>query len=85
MAHQLQVSPVLYTLLPCRPVLLSFRNELFDPSWTFEQHGAIRTTLSGPEDYDNDDASGFQRIEAREIDTIGIYLSHGDYHLLSDC
>ncbi|KAJ7355685.1 agmatinase [Mycena albidolilacea] len=34
-------------------------------------HGAIRTTLSGPEDYDNDDASGFQRIEAREIDTIG--------------
>ncbi|KAJ7777308.1 agmatinase [Mycena metata] len=34
-------------------------------------HGAIRTTLSGPEDYDNDDQSGFQRIEAREIDTIG--------------
>jgi len=37
----------------------------------FEQHGAIRTTLSGPADYVNDDASGFQRIEAREIDTIG--------------
>ncbi|KAJ3526795.1 hypothetical protein NM688_g8216 [Phlebia brevispora] len=35
------------------------------------QHGAIRTTLSGPADYENDDASGFQRIEAREIDTIG--------------
>ncbi|OAX37236.1 agmatinase [Rhizopogon vinicolor AM-OR11-026] len=35
------------------------------------QHGAIRTTLSGPADYANDDASGFQRIEAREIDTIG--------------
>lgn len=35
------------------------------------QHGAIRTTLSGPADYTNDDASGFQRIEAREIDTIG--------------
>ncbi|KAJ6581119.1 agmatinase [Mycena capillaripes] len=34
-------------------------------------HGAIRTTLSGPEDYDNDDESGFQRIEARAIDTIG--------------
>ncbi|KAI0070711.1 agmatinase [Panus rudis PR-1116 ss-1] len=34
-------------------------------------HAAIRTTLSGPADYDNDDASGFQRIEAREIDTIG--------------
>ncbi|KAF8196813.1 agmatinase [Mycena galopus ATCC 62051] len=38
---------------------------------SFQQHGAIRTTLSGPEDYDNDDESGFQRIEAREIDTIG--------------
>ncbi|EDR14453.1 agmatinase [Laccaria bicolor S238N-H82] len=34
-------------------------------------HGAIRTTLSSLEDYVNDDASGFQRIEAREIDTIG--------------
>ncbi|KAI5122018.1 hypothetical protein M0805_008010 [Coniferiporia weirii] len=34
-------------------------------------HGAIRTTLSGLVDYENDDASGFQRIEAREIDTIG--------------
>ncbi|TCD64514.1 hypothetical protein EIP91_004010 [Steccherinum ochraceum] len=34
-------------------------------------HGAIRTTLSGPADYENDDDSGFQRIEAREIDTIG--------------
>ncbi|KAG1857343.1 arginase family-domain-containing protein [Suillus subalutaceus] len=34
-------------------------------------HGAIRTTLSGPADYANDDDSGFQRIEAREIDTIG--------------
>ncbi|KZT30059.1 agmatinase [Neolentinus lepideus HHB14362 ss-1] len=34
-------------------------------------HGAIRTTLSGPADYENDDVSGFQRIEAREIDTIG--------------
>ncbi|KAF8522436.1 agmatinase [Hysterangium stoloniferum] len=35
-------------------------------------HGAIRTTLSGPEDYDNDDSAGFQRIEAREIDTLGV-------------
>ncbi|KAI0028839.1 agmatinase [Vararia minispora EC-137] len=34
-------------------------------------HGAIRTTLSGPADYENDDDAGFQRIEAREIDTIG--------------
>ncbi|KDR80907.1 hypothetical protein GALMADRAFT_264854 [Galerina marginata CBS 339.88] len=34
-------------------------------------HGAIRTTLSGLEDYDNDDNAGFKRIEAREIDTIG--------------
>lgn len=37
----------------------------------FSQHGAIRTTLSGPEDYENDDNIGFKRIEAREIDTIG--------------
>jgi len=36
------------------------------------QHGAIRTTLSGPADYLNDDDSGFQRIEAREIDTLGV-------------
>ncbi|KAF8652591.1 hypothetical protein AX16_004312 [Volvariella volvacea WC 439] len=34
-------------------------------------HGAIRTTLSSLDDYDNDDASGFHRIEAREIDSIG--------------
>ncbi|KAI0312617.1 agmatinase [Amylostereum chailletii] len=34
-------------------------------------HGAIRTTLSGPADYENDDDVGFQRIEAREIDIIG--------------
>ncbi|EJD41500.1 agmatinase [Auricularia subglabra TFB-10046 SS5] len=34
-------------------------------------HGAIRTTLSGPADYENDDDAGFQRIEAREIDSIG--------------
>ncbi|KAF8997840.1 agmatinase [Cyathus striatus] len=32
---------------------------------------SISTTLSGPEDYENDDASGFTRIEAREIDTLG--------------
>jgi len=34
-------------------------------------HGAIRTTLSGPDDYDHDDDMGFKRVEAREIDTIG--------------
>ena len=45
----------------------------FDPSSFFSQHGAIRTTLSGPEDYENDDDAGFKRIEAREIDTIGEY------------
>ena len=39
----------------------------------FPQHGAIRTTLSGLEDYENDDAVGFHRIEAREIDTLGAY------------
>ncbi|KAG6809773.1 hypothetical protein H0H92_014790 [Tricholoma furcatifolium] len=42
-----------------------------DPSFLFLQHGAIRTTLSSIDDYYNDDASGFKRIEAREIDTIG--------------
>ncbi|KAJ3512449.1 hypothetical protein NLJ89_g3510 [Agrocybe chaxingu] len=47
----------------------------FDPSLSFSQHGAIRTTLSGPEDYDNDDNAGFKRIEAREIDTIGPHLT----------
>ncbi|KAJ3718106.1 hypothetical protein DFJ43DRAFT_777344 [Lentinula guzmanii] len=35
-------------------------------------HGAIRTTLSGLEDYEVDDEVGFQRIEAREIDTLGV-------------
>ncbi|KAF9078280.1 arginase family-domain-containing protein [Rhodocollybia butyracea] len=38
----------------------------------FEQHGAIRTTLSSLEDYEVDDEVGFQRIEAREIDTLGV-------------
>jgi hypothetical protein len=45
----------------------------FDPSSFLSQHGAIRTTLSGPDDYDNDDNIGFKRIEAREIDTLGNY------------
>ncbi|KIK65107.1 hypothetical protein GYMLUDRAFT_39491 [Collybiopsis luxurians FD-317 M1] len=35
-------------------------------------HGAIRTTLSSLEDYEVDDEVGFQRIEAREIDTLGV-------------
>lgn len=35
-------------------------------------HGAIRTTLSSLDDYDNDDNIGFHRIEAREIDVIGV-------------
>ncbi|KAJ3350473.1 hypothetical protein HDU83_009673 [Entophlyctis luteolus] len=34
-------------------------------------HVGIRTTLSGPGDYDNDALCGFQIIEAREIDEIG--------------
>ncbi len=50
--------------------------ENFDPSLSFEQHGAIRTTLSSLEDYHNDDAAGFQRIEAREIDTIGWFFGN---------
>lgn len=35
-------------------------------------HAGIRTTLSGPSDYENDGYCGFQIVEAREIDTIGI-------------
>jgi agmatinase len=34
-------------------------------------HVGIRTTLSGPSDYDNDGYCGFEIVEAREIDTIG--------------
>ncbi|KAF8957125.1 hypothetical protein BDZ97DRAFT_1847953 [Flammula alnicola] len=44
---------------------------LINNGTSIASHGAIRTTLSGPEDYDNDDDAGFKRIEAREIDTIG--------------
>jgi agmatinase len=36
-------------------------------------HAGIRTTLSGPSDYENDGYCGFEIVEAREIDTIGIY------------
>lgn len=35
-------------------------------------HAGIRTTLSGPSDYDNDGYVGFTIVEAREIDDIGI-------------
>ncbi|KAL2821478.1 arginase family-domain-containing protein [Aspergillus granulosus] len=34
-------------------------------------HAGIRTTLSGPSDYENDGYVGFEIVEAREIDTIG--------------
>ncbi|KAI4141390.1 MAG: hypothetical protein L6R39_005367, partial [Caloplaca ligustica] len=34
-------------------------------------HAGIRTTLSGPSDYDHDGYCGFEIVEAREIDTIG--------------
>ncbi|KAI4215984.1 MAG: hypothetical protein LQ351_001480 [Letrouitia transgressa] len=34
-------------------------------------HAGIRTTLSGPSDYDNDGYCGFEIVEAREIDAIG--------------
>lgn len=34
-------------------------------------HAGIRTTLSGPSDYENDGYVGFEIIEAREIDTLG--------------
>ena len=36
-------------------------------------HAGIRTTLSGPSDYENDGYCGFTRIEAREIDTLGTW------------
>ena len=36
-------------------------------------HAGIRTTLSGPSDYENDGYCGFEIVEAREIDTIGKY------------
>ncbi|KAI6089713.1 arginase family-domain-containing protein [Hypoxylon rubiginosum] len=34
-------------------------------------HAGIRTTLSGPSDYDNDGYCGFEIVEAREVDKIG--------------
>lgn len=34
-------------------------------------HAGIRTTLSGPSDYENDGYCGFEIVEAREVDTIG--------------
>lgn len=36
-------------------------------------HAGIRTTLSGPSDYENDGYCGFEIVEAREIDTIGSF------------
>ncbi|KAI4858732.1 agmatinase 1 [Hypoxylon rubiginosum] len=34
-------------------------------------HAGIRSTISGPSDYENDGYCGFQIVKAREIDTIG--------------
>lgn len=39
-------------------------------------HAGIRTTLSGPSDYENDGYCGFEIVEAREIDTIGKRAKH---------
>jgi len=36
-------------------------------------HAGIRTTLSGMSDYENDGYCGFEIVEAREIDTIGMH------------
>ncbi|KAI4120919.1 MAG: hypothetical protein LQ347_007002, partial [Umbilicaria vellea] len=36
-------------------------------------HAGIRTTLSGLSDYDHDGYCGFEIVEAREIDTIGMH------------
>lgn len=38
-------------------------------------HAGIRTTLSGPSDYENDGYCGFEIVEAREIDIIGMALT----------
>lgn len=38
-------------------------------------HAGIRTTLSGPSDYENDGYCGFDIVEAREIDTIGMTIT----------
>lgn len=36
-------------------------------------HGGLRTKLFGPQDYEIDaEAAGFHRIEAHEIDDIGV-------------
>lgn len=40
-------------------------------------HAGIRTTLSGPSDYENDGYCGFEIVEAREIDTIGMECAVG--------
>lgn len=39
-------------------------------------HAGIRTTLSGPSDYDNDGYCGFEIVEAREIDVIGMVFCY---------
>lgn len=70
MGPQLQVFLFLILIPHFHPFLLYFCITLI-LVYSIWQHGAIRTTLSGPADYINDDESGFQRIEAREIDTIG--------------
>ncbi|EIN06498.1 agmatinase [Punctularia strigosozonata HHB-11173 SS5] len=62
------IASVYVLRLLCSSVPYSIR----DPSDATHLHGAIRTTLSGPSDYVNDDNAGFQRIEAREIDTLGV-------------
>jgi len=40
-------------------------------------HAGIRTTVSGPSDYENDGYCGFEIVEAREIDTIGMLIRSG--------
>lgn len=52
-------------------------------------HAGIRTTLSGPSDYENDGYCGFEIVEAREIDTIGnphiLALSIGRHGCADHC
>ncbi|GFF26415.1 LOW QUALITY PROTEIN: putative agmatinase 1 [Aspergillus udagawae] len=47
-------------------------------------HAGIRTTLSGPSDYENDGYCGFEIVEAREIDTIGPQQVTGPFEQYAD-
>ncbi|TDL19593.1 agmatinase [Rickenella mellea] len=70
-SHQAEINHGTYFYWASQEGLIQNGSSIASILFYISPHGAIRTTLSGPADYENDDASGFQRIEAREIDTIG--------------